>query len=242
MPITEETPQVPLSPYGKSKLAAEEMIIEHKATDPEFSVVILRYFNVIGSDPEGIIGESPRPELAKRFGRISGACFDVATGQREKLLIMGDTHDTPDGTCVRDYIHVVDLVDAHVRGKGLFPLLRQLAKEMGSPAEPFWVASLGVTAGFVCPPLPPTRHSPHRAAIGTMDKAALRIYNVGLGKGYSVKEFVNACRNVTGAAIPVETVPARPGDAAIVYADPAKVSPPAHHQFDTYSTLARHAQ
>eukprot|EP00897_Mesotaenium_endlicherianum_P000903 jgi/Mesen1/10813/ME000093S10338 len=73
----------------------------------------LRYFNVIGSDPEGRLGEAPRPEL-RHHGRITGACFDAALGNIPGLKIMGTNYKTPDGTCIRDYIHVTDLVDAHL--------------------------------------------------------------------------------------------------------------------------------
>eukprot|EP00051_Salpingoeca_urceolata_P034837 m.26976 g.26976 ORF g.26976 m.26976 type:complete len:395 (-) comp8399_c0_seq1:31-1215(-) len=176
MPITEETPQVPVSPYGQAKLAAERIILDYQAAHSErFSVAVLRYFNVIGSDPLGRVGEAPRAAVAHKYGRISGACFDVATGSRPHLALMGTTHPTPDGTAVRDYIHVTDLVAAHV-------LVMQALK----PGD-------------------------------------LRVYNVAIGRGSSVREFVTACRRVTGHAIPVVEQEARPGDAALVYADPAKI-------------------
>lgn len=116
MPITESTPQLPVSPYGYSKLMAERAIFDFIAANAEYSAVILRYFNVIGSDPYLRLGEAPQPELARRFGRISFACFEAARGLREGLSIMGTDLPTPDGTCVRDYIHVSDLVRAHVMG------------------------------------------------------------------------------------------------------------------------------
>ncbi|KAF8007611.1 hypothetical protein BT93_K1576 [Corymbia citriodora subsp. variegata] len=78
MPITEETPQLPINPYGKAKKMAED-IIRDFSKNSDMAVVILRYFNVIGSDPEGRLGEAPRPEL-REHGRISGACFDAALG------------------------------------------------------------------------------------------------------------------------------------------------------------------
>eukprot|EP00252_Welwitschia_mirabilis_P001579 TRINITY_DN1145_c0_g2_i2.p1 TRINITY_DN1145_c0_g2~~TRINITY_DN1145_c0_g2_i2.p1 ORF type:complete len:410 (+),score=73.14 TRINITY_DN1145_c0_g2_i2:41-1270(+) len=113
MPIKEDTPQAPINPYGKAKKMAEEIIKDY-AKSSELGVTILRYFNVIGSDPEGRLGESPRPEL-RHHGRISGACFDAAMGIIPGLQIKGTDYDTKDGTCVRDYIHVTDLVDAHVK-------------------------------------------------------------------------------------------------------------------------------
>ncbi|CAL0329920.1 unnamed protein product [Lupinus luteus] len=113
MPITEETKQNPINPYGKAKKMAEDMILDF-SRNSDTSVMILRYFNVIGSDPEGRLGEAPRPELRER-GRISGACFDAARGSIPGLKVRGTDYETVDGTCVRDYIDVTDLVDAHVK-------------------------------------------------------------------------------------------------------------------------------
>ena len=175
LPITEKTPTVPINPYGKSKLFAEEAIRDYAFANPEFRAVILRYFNVFGSDPKGRLGEYPRPELRKH-GRISGACFDAALGNIEHLLVMGTNHATRDGTCVRDFIHVTDLIDAHV-----------LAMEKGTTNPP-------------------------------------SLYNIGTGRGVSVKEFVEACKKVTKMPIKiVEQKEARPGDYAEVYANVDKI-------------------
>ncbi|WCJ24396.1 UDP-glucose 4-epimerase [Euphorbia peplus] len=113
MPITEDTPQVPINPYGKAKKMAEDMILDF-SKNSDMAVMILRYFNVIGSDPEGRLGEAPRPEL-REHGRISGACFDAARGIIPGLKVKGTDYKTHDGTCIRDYIDVTDLVDAHVK-------------------------------------------------------------------------------------------------------------------------------
>ncbi|KAI3959480.1 hypothetical protein MKW98_019070 [Papaver atlanticum] len=173
MPITELTPQVPINPYGKAKKMAEDIILDF-SKNSDMAVMILRYFNVIGSDPEGRLGEAPRPELREQ-GRISGACFDAALGIIPGLKVKGTDYKTPDGTCVRDYIDVTDLVDAHVKA---------LAK-----AKPSKVG----------------------------------IYNVGTGRGRSVKEFVEACKKATGVNIQVEFLDRRPGDYAEVYSDPSKI-------------------
>ncbi|KAJ1297530.1 hypothetical protein BS78_01G383200 [Paspalum vaginatum] len=115
MPITEATPQVPINPYGKAKKMAEDIILDFsKSKGADMAVMILRYFNVIGSDPEGRLGEAPRPEL-REHGRISGACFDAALGVITGLKVKGIDYPTADGTCIRDYIDVTDLVDAHVK-------------------------------------------------------------------------------------------------------------------------------
>jgi UDP-arabinose 4-epimerase len=115
MPITEATPQFPINPYGKAKKMAEDIILDFsKSKGADMAVMILRYFNVIGSDPEGRLGEAPRPEL-REHGRISGACFDAALGVIPGLKVKGTDYPTADGTCIRDYIDVTDLVDAHVK-------------------------------------------------------------------------------------------------------------------------------
>ncbi|XP_020393119.1 probable UDP-arabinose 4-epimerase 3-like isoform X3 [Zea mays] len=124
MPITEATPQFPINPYGKAKKMAEDIIIDFSnSKGADMAVMILRlepflqlhrYFNVIGSDPEGRLGEAPRPEL-REHGRISGACFDAALGVIPGLKVKGTDYPTADGTCIRDYIDVTDLVDAHVK-------------------------------------------------------------------------------------------------------------------------------
>ncbi|KAL7089602.1 hypothetical protein ACP275_13G195000 [Erythranthe tilingii] len=174
MPITEKTPQLPINPYGKAKKMAEDIILDfHKNSD--MAVMILRYFNVIGSDPDGRLGEAPRPEL-REHGRISGACFDAASGIIPDLKVRGTDYNTPDGTCIRDYIDVTDLVDAHVK------------------------------------------------ALEKAKTGHVGIYNVGTGRGRSVKEFVEACKEATGVSIKVDFLPRRPGDYAEVYSNPTKIN------------------
>jgi len=109
MPITEDMPQSPINPYGWSKLMTERALIDHAAANPGFGFAAMRYFNVAGSDPDGIIGEDHTPE-----SHIIPVVLNCALGKVPKMSIFGDDYDTPDGTCIRDYIHVNDLVDAHV--------------------------------------------------------------------------------------------------------------------------------
>ncbi|BFI24901.1 UDP-glucose 4-epimerase [Marchantia polymorpha subsp. ruderalis] len=174
MPITEDTEQVPINPYGKAKKMAEEIIKDYARTK-RMAVMILRYFNVIGSDPKLRLGEAPRPEL-RVHGRISGACFDAARGFRSGLEIRGDDYNTKDGTCIRDYIHVTDLVEAHIK------------------------------------------------ALDRAETGKVGIYNVGTGKGLSVKEFVEACKAATKVNITVTILDRRPGDYAEVYSQPKKIN------------------
>ena len=105
----EDTPTAPINPYGMSKLMSEHMLRDLSAATP-LRHVILRYFNVAGSDPAGRIGQSTRNATLL----IKVAC-EHALGKRDALRVFGSDYATPDGTCIRDYIHVADLADAHLR-------------------------------------------------------------------------------------------------------------------------------
>jgi UDP-arabinose 4-epimerase len=109
VPITENTIQVPINPYGASKLMIERILKDYEAAYGLKSV-ILRYFNAAGADPDGEIGENhdPEPHLIPRV-------LMAATGDLDAIEIMGDDYSTPDGTAIRDYIHVCDLAEAHVK-------------------------------------------------------------------------------------------------------------------------------
>lgn len=106
-PIDEAHPQRPINPYGESKLVGEAMVLAF-AHAHGLRFTALRYFNASGADPEGRIGESHEPET-----HLIPLVLQVATGRRPSVSIFGTDYDTPDGTCVRDYVHVVDLVQAH---------------------------------------------------------------------------------------------------------------------------------
>ena len=107
LPISEEHPLRPASPYGDTKLAAERLIYSW-AHAYRGKFVILRYFNAAGADPEGRIGERHRPET-----HLIPKCLDVALGREQALIINGDDYGTRDGTCIRDFVHVLDLAEAH---------------------------------------------------------------------------------------------------------------------------------
>ena len=111
--VTEDSPTSPINPYGRTKLMSEWVIQDTAFAHPEFSFVILRYFNVAGADPEGRIGQCT-PDATHLIKVASQA----ALGRREALHIFGTDYDTPDGTCIRDYIHVADLAGAHVLSLG----------------------------------------------------------------------------------------------------------------------------
>ena len=110
VPIREDFPTVATNPYGRSKLMIEEILADWQVANPEVSVCRLRYFNPVGAHPSGLIGEDPKGIPNNLVPFIA----QVAVGKRDKLSVFGDDYDTPDGTGVRDYIHVLDLVDGHV--------------------------------------------------------------------------------------------------------------------------------
>lgn len=110
LPYTEDHPLNPVNPYGRTKLVVEDMLRDQFASDPTWSVGILRYFNPIGAHESGLIGEDPRGVPNNLLPFVA----QVAVGRRERLNVWGSDYDTPDGTGVRDYIHVVDLAQGHV--------------------------------------------------------------------------------------------------------------------------------
>jgi UDP-glucose 4-epimerase len=158
VPIHEDCPTKPINPYGFTKRAMEVALGDY-ASAYGLGFTVLRYFNACGAAADGTIGEHHKPET-----HLIPIALQVALGQRQSISIFGTDYPTPDGTCIRDYIHVDDLADAHIRA-----LLRlELGKGM--------------------------------------------VYNVGTGKGMSVRQVVEAARRVTGRAIPVLEQPRRAGD------------------------------
>jgi UDP-arabinose 4-epimerase len=112
VPIPEETPYAPINPYGATKMICERMLKECAAAFP-LSFMALRYFNAAGADPEGDIGECHIPET-----HAIPLVLEAAAGESKTFTIFGDDYPTADGTCVRDYVHVTDLADAHVKAVG----------------------------------------------------------------------------------------------------------------------------
>ena len=158
--LDEETPQQPLNAYGASKRAIEEILRDFEAAHG-LRHVIFRYFNVAGADPDGEVGEHHRPET-----HLIPVMLEAVDGTRPGLTIHGTDYDTPDGTCIRDYVHVCDLVDAHVLG---LDWLRA-----GKPS---------------------------------------RVFNLGTGTGFSVRQVIDASRAVTNREVPHTEGPRRAGDA-----------------------------
>jgi UDP-glucose 4-epimerase len=110
IPIDETHPQNPINPYGFSKLTVERILQDY---DRAYGLksIIFRYFNAAGADPEGLLGEDHTPEA-----HLIPLVFQAASGQLSSISIFGTDYDTPDGTCIRDYIHVTDLAEAHILG------------------------------------------------------------------------------------------------------------------------------
>ena len=172
VPIPETAPVGrPANPYGRSKLMVEHILQDLSGADPRWSVGLLRYFNPVGAHPSGRIGEDPRGIPNNLVPYIT----QVAVGRRDALSIFGDDYPTPDGTGVRDYIHVMDLVRGHLAA------LQHLANTTGC-----------------------------------------QVWNLGTGRGYSVREALAAFERVSGQSIPVQVAPRRPGDIATCYADPTR--------------------
>lgn len=134
MPISESCPTgVPTNPYGRSKLMVEEILRDLAASDPRWSIALLRYFNPVGAHPSGLIGEDPNGIPNNLLPYIS----QVAVGKLERLSVFGGDYATPDGTGVRDYIHVMDLAEGHVKA------LEAISKSSGTH-----VWNLGTGKGY----------------------------------------------------------------------------------------------
>ena len=135
IPITEECPKGQCTnPYGWTKSMLEQILTDMQKADPEWNVILLRYFNPIGAHESGRIGENPKGIPNNLLPYIT----QVAVGKLVCLGVFGNDYDTPDGTCVRDYIHVVDLADGHVKA------LQKMKKEAGG----VWIYNLGTGTGY----------------------------------------------------------------------------------------------
>ena len=157
--LDEGCAQHPINAYGASKRAIEDMLRDFEAAHG-LRHVIFRYFNVAGADPDTEVGEFHQPET-----HLIPLMLDAIDGKRDALTIFGTDYDTPDGTCIRDYVHVCDLVEAHVLG------LQWLEERRES-----------------------------------------RVFNLGTGTGFSVREVIEQSAAVTNRAVPIVEGPRRPGD------------------------------
>jgi UDP-glucose 4-epimerase len=190
IPIQESDPTLPTNPYGETKLAIEKML---RWSDDAYGLksVCLRYFNAAGADPEGRIGEDHTPE-----SHLVPIVLQAALGQREHVSIFGDDYQTEDGSCIRDYIHVLDLAQAH------YLALKKLEETNESG-----------------------------------------VYNLGNGKGFSVKQVIDTCRTVTQKEIPAVIGPRRAGDPAVLIASSEKAKNELgwNPQYPDLETIVTHA-
>lgn len=170
MPINEDETKKPINPYGLTKLTVEQAMEAYREAY-DFGYVALRYFNAAGASPEGDLGEDHDPET-----HLIPIVLDVALGKRSKISIFGDDYPTPDGTCIRDYVHVDDLGTAHL------------------------------------------------SAIEQLQPGDGQQINLGTGRGTSVREVIDACRQVTGHPIPAEVGTRRPGDPPELVADSSRAA------------------
>ena len=169
LPIDEDERKTPESPYGESKLTFERVLASY-ATAYGLRSVSLRYFNAAGARPDGSLGEDHDPET-----HLIPLVLRAAASRSPHVKLFGTDYPTPDGTCIRDYIHVDDLATAHL------------------------------------------------LALDAMDTPGAQAFNVGTGRGYSVREIIDACRAVTGRPVEVVEVERRPGDPPGLYADNRRI-------------------
>ncbi len=189
VPILESAPLKPINPYGATKVAVERMLADcAEAWDLKW--IALRYFNAAGADPDLPCGEWHNPET-----HLIPNILKVAAGKRDHLDLFGTDHPTPDGTAIRDYIHVSDLADAHI------------------------------------------------AALKAMETSSGQSYNLGIGRGFSVLEVIQAARDVTGKPIGVQEKPRRPGDPPALVADSGRAQTELdwRPRYDTVEDIVRSA-
>ncbi|UCE98751.1 MAG: UDP-glucose 4-epimerase GalE [Planctomycetota bacterium] len=172
VPITEDSPKEPINPYGETKMAAERMC-HHQSQTGKLAFASLRYFNACGAGNNCSLGEDHHPE-----SHLIPLAIQAAMGKRSEIPIYGTDYPTPDGTCIRDYIHIEDLCRAHL----------------------LTLNKLEATSEEVCE----------------------LVYNLGNGKGYSVKEVIETVKKVTGKDFKVVAEGRRPGDAPVLTSDATK--------------------
>ena len=193
LPIDETCPQDPVNPYGRSKLVTEWMLRDAAAAaelrGQPFAFAALRYFNVAGADKQTRLGEDHRPE-----SHLIPICLEVALGKREALTIYGSYYPTPDGTCIRDYIHVDDLADAHVKalaylGGGGDTTAVNVGTGVGSSV----LDVLNATADVAGKPVP-YDVAPRRAGdpVSTYSDPTFAQTALGWRAQYGLKEIINS--------------------------------------------------
>lgn len=190
IPITEECPlHEATNPYGETKVMLERILTDFYRADSEWNVVLLRYFNPIGAHVSGRIGEDPKDIPNNLLPYVA----QVAVGKLECIQVFGNDYPTPDGTGVRDYIHVVDLARGHVKALDF----------MGGKVGTGKAIGLGSIEG---------------ASTEDGTRTGVAIFNLGTGTGSSVLDVIHAFEKACGKELPYKICPRRPGDIATNYA------------------------
>ena len=219
VPVTEQHPKGNCTnPYAQTKSVIEDILIAMHTADVKngdkkpWNVVLLRYANPIGAHPSGKIGEDPQGIPNNLMPYIT----QVAVGKREKLTVFGDDYDTPDGTGVRDYIHVVDLARGHVDALQVFETCNDenhTGEHQNYTCEP--QNYTGELQNYTGEP----KNSVARGGCGGVE-----IFNLSTGRGYSVLDIVGTFERVNRIKIPYVIGPRRPGDIATSYLSPARAN------------------
>ncbi len=197
--LVETMPKAPINPYGQSKWLVECMLRDCAAAH-NLQAIALRYFNAAGSDPKGRFGERHEPET-----HLIPLVLQAALGKRDAIKIYGTDYPTPDGTCIRDYIHVSDLADAHVKAlEHLFS--RPTATKAGDPFGDGGDGGDGAACGYY------------------------EAFNLGTGQGFSVRDVIETARRVTGVDFTVIEEGRRAGDPAVLVANADKAKTTFHWQ------------
>jgi len=202
LPVSEDTPLKPAeAPYGRSKQICEDMINDCVKAH-QLRAVTLRYFNPIGAHPSGLIGELPLGDPENAVPYIT----QVASGLRQEFVVFGNDYDTRDGTCIRGYVHVVDIAEAHVKAmnlllnKNLVSNVFESIREEGSEVDDAWLTSLKQTE----------------------NESSNQVFNLGTGDGFSVLEIINAFEKESGVKLNYRIGPRRSGDVSAIYANVTK--------------------
>lgn len=170
LPLVESLPTQPINPYGWSKWMVERILADELASDPDFAYAALRYFNVAGCAADGSLGEDHDPET-----HLIPLVIFAALGLRDSIRVFGRDYPTPDGTCLRDYVHVEDLCEAHL------------------------------------------------LALDALESGDARVYNLGIGRPYSVQEVIESVKRVSGREINVVDGERRAGDPPELWADATSI-------------------
>lgn len=211
---------VTTNPYGATKAMSERILMDVAGANPGFGVSLLRYFNPVGAHESGLIGENP----AGIPNNLMPYVTQVARGKLDYLRVFGDDYPTADGTGVRDYIHVVDLAQGHVRAiESLTADMRETSQGKAEGQEVSKKEEANQRRE-VSQKEEVSRKEEVSKDDGIENKVRnIRIYNLGTGQGTSVLDLVKTFQEVNGVKVPYQIVPRRAGDIAISYADVAKV-------------------